>query len=66
MPHAPPARKRVPPHVQELVKGVLGVLPRERQDAAVPLLLQRRHLCPDVVVRQGRALRGGGGLGGEG
>jgi len=31
-------------HVQELVKGVLGVLPRERQDAPVALLLQRRHL----------------------
>jgi hypothetical protein len=38
--------------VQELVKGVLGVLARERQDAAVALLLQSGHLGADVIISQ--------------
>ena len=43
-------------HVQELVKGVFGVLAGQHQQPPVALLLQRCHLSPDVVVSQGRAL----------
>lgn len=46
--------------LKELVKGVLRVLPRQHQQAAVALLLQRRHLLAQLRLGEGRALRNGG------
>ena len=45
---------------EELVKRVPGVLPRQHQQPAVALLLQRGHLVAQLLVRQRGALQAAG------
>lgn len=67
MPLAPPSGSPTPLTIrddldglQELIKSVLGVLPRQHQQPAVALLLQRRHLLTQLRLGQRGALRCGG------
>lgn len=47
-----PCRCSCSTHLEELVKGVLGVLARQHQQAPVALALQRRHLLAQLLIAE--------------